>query len=559
VPNYIFILWIISIFVTGIIVWFITNRRVVKSIAKIKESADCIAEGDLDGARKVLRNEKLPNKLINSLAIDIHAIADVLDNIIGDLKNCNYEFNTLGDIEYRADSSKYQNSFRDVVDAVNDLLAVTHTDRLAMMGLISQLANGDFNVLIEDKPGKKNILRQMVRTLAANLRGIYESATMLAENAASGEFDIIIDPSKFNGDWADLMRTMNNLMVAVRNPLNAIEHNVLQMSEGKFEKLEGDFKGHFDILKNACNSTNEKTLAYISEIADILSSVAAGDLTVSVARDYYGSYAPIKTALTTIIESLNRTMSDIHATVEQVASGSEMISDNAAQLAEGVSRQTAAVEELSGSLATIHEKATQASANAAAASQSSRDSQDFAAAGGEAVRAMSDKMNQVMGSNEAISKIIDVITSIAFQTNLLALNASVESARAGEHGRGFSVVADEVRTLAGRSQKSATDTTAIIFENNQNVEEGVAAAAQVVTSFDTIAATIGEIGSLIAQITNSSVEQLDSISSINVSVNEITGVVTETSKTAAQSAAASQELSAMADMLREKVGFFRLK
>ena len=179
--------------------------------------------------------------------------------------------------------------------------------------------------------------------------------------------------------------------------------------------------------------------------------------------------------------------------------------------------------------------------------------------GGVVVQSMADTMNKIMVSNDNISKIIDVITSIAFQTNLLALNASVEAARAGEHGKGFSVVADEVRTLAGRSQQSASDTANIISEDNKHVQEGAKTVEEVVAAFETIANDIREISSQIFQISEITSEQLESISMINTNLQEIIQVVSDTSDTAMESSHTSEQLTNLADMLRQKVAFFRLR
>ena len=168
-------------------------------------------------------------------------------------------------------------------------------------------------------------------------------------------------------------------------------------------------------------------------------------------------------------------------------------------------------------------------------------------------------MNKVKVSSQDIGKIIDVISNIAFQTNLLALNAAVEAARAGEHGRGFGVVAEEVRNLAGRSQQSTSDTSVIIDEDVKHVEEGLQATSGVVASFETIANNVQEISGHITEIAEISSEQLDSIANVKTGLSEIEGVVSDISSTAEESASASQELHSQADLLREKVAFFKLK
>ena len=119
-------------------------------------------------------------------------------------------------------------------------------------------------------------------------------------------------------------------------------------------------------------------------------------------------------------------------------------------------------------------------------------------------------------------------------------------------------MADEVRTLAGRSQQSASDTANIIAEDNKHVKNGAKTVEEVVAAFGTIANDIKEISSNISLIAEISSEQLDSISQINSNLQEIIQVVSDTSETAAESALASEKLINLADLLRQKVAFFRL-
>jgi methyl-accepting chemotaxis protein len=297
----------------------------------------------------------------------------------------------------------------------------------------------------------------------------------------------------------------------------------------------------------------------MEEIGGRLEAIAAGDLTHGITEELGGDYEGVKRSVNNIVERLHSTIMDIQATTDQVVEGAELIAQNASDMADGALRQTAAVKELSGSISAIKDKAQETSDNAAIATQNTARSREFAERGGVIVKSMESTINNINVSNENVSKIIDVITNIAFQTNLLALNASVEAARAGEHGKGFSVVADEVRTLAGRSQKSASDTSGSIDQNTRNVESGIQAAAEVVASFETIAGNISEISSLVSHIANVSGEQMDSISAVNVSVDEINKVVAENSDMAVDSAQASVELNSQAELLRQKLAFFRLR
>ncbi|MCL2415275.1 MAG: methyl-accepting chemotaxis protein [Defluviitaleaceae bacterium] len=538
---------------------FLLISWLMKPLQGLAANISEVAAGNLDV--DINQNKKIPNDEIGEVIRDVGGLMHVIKDLVEDLNKLSYEFIHLGNIEYRIDASKYDNSFKELIEKLNDIVKSQVDDINAVLKAINQISDGDFDVFIRDLPGHKIVLPQSIRAIADKLNELYQSVSALAQGAALGNLEISIDESRFEGNWGLMAKSLNGLVKAVAEPFFEVEKALVEMSKGNLQsaKIDKKFSGVFENVKNALNTTDKATLGYISEIADILEHMAQGNLTVSIQRDYIGSYAPIKSALNTILRSLNNTMSEIQMSVEQVALGAEQISESAMGLAEGAARQTASIEELSSSVIIIQEKATKANSNAVAAREDTKLSQKYAARGREAVKFMSDTMHKIKSSSEGISKIIGVINSIAFQINLLALNAAVEAARAKEHGKGFGVVAGEVRNLAGKSQKSTADTTSIIIEDTKNVEEGIKAAGEVVESFKTIADNISEVSVLVSSIADISWEQLESISIINASVSEIAKVVVNVSATAQESAASSQQLNSQAEMLREKVGFFKLK
>jgi len=482
----------------------------------------------------------------------------ILQALIYDMDNMSDEHDR-GDIDVRIDSSRYEGDFRVVADKINYMVEEHIKTKKKVMAVFTQIADGNFDAKLEQLPGKKVFLNEAVDHMRTQINNVYTAVYQMIDAATAGDFSTRIDIDRYSGGWREIMLGLDRVAEAVAAPISEINTAMVKLSAGEFDaRVTGSYKGDFRSIQESVNATVDVLSMYIHEMAQVLAAISGGDLRQKIARDYVGNFAAIKESINNITDTLNKTLSEITASSAEVLAGAKEIANSAMDLANGATTQASSVEQLNASMDEISERTRENADNATNANVLAGNSAKGAEKGNEAMHQMLDAMHEIKESSGSIAKITKDIQDIAFSTNLLSLNAAVEAARAGSHGKGFTVVADEVRNLAARSQRSATETTDIIVDSIERIDSGVTIARTTADSLSTIVQSASEVLEIVNNIAVSSKEQAEAIAEVSLGLDRIAAVVESNSAVSEETAAAAQELNSQAEILKKLVGYFML-
>jgi twitching motility protein PilJ len=322
----------------------------------------------------------------------------------------------------------------------------------------------------------------------------------------------------------------------------------------------------------------------ITDLLNTIKEVARGDLTIrgKVTNDALGNVVDSVNFMldnfTKVLERVRKAAIDVSASANQILEAADDMTAGATQQDQEITNTSSAVEELTVSM-------KQVSNNAEASAEAARRALDAAEQGNRAVRDTLEGMQRIRASVQAtakkikslgdrsleISEIINVINDITEQTNLLALNAAIEAARAGEAGRGFAVVADEVRKLAEHSRSATKDIAALIKaiqaetneavvvmeEGTREVEVGASLADQAGKALEAISSVVRQSAELVQEISLASKQQVRGTEGVANAMQIISGITRQTTQGARQTAATVGNMVRLSEQLNEALAQFR--
>lgn len=331
----------------------------------------------------------------------------------------------------------------------------------------------------------------------------------------------------------------------------------------------------------------KKVLSPMGYLKDAMLGIEnTGDLGMKIEVKSDDENGQMAKTFNSMIGKFHDVIKEIRSSTDQLASASEELTSSAVLIANGSQAQGSKAAQVSVAAQEMSATIIEVTRNVGGAASAAREARDVAEKGGEIVARTIDSMDGISKTakessfiitnlgerSKEIGNIVNVIDDIADQTNLLALNAAIEAARAGEQGRGFAVVADEVRKLAEKTMKATKEIGAMIkaMQNETGraitsmesevvaVNSGAALAKAAGDSLREIVAKVGVVTSMIEQISTASEQQSAATEQISGDMETVASVITETSASSRQIADASQEIAELASRLKDKIEIFKI-
>ena len=353
----------------------------------------------------------------------------------------------------------------------------------------------------------------------------------------------------------------------VKFPRNELLEPIVKVSEQMTELSAGDFHTELSLQVDDSEVGNmagsialmkQNMTLMIEEISNVLESMGDGNYNISIEQEYVGEFGQIKESFLKICEKMRDTLSTIREVAQQIDSGSEQLAYAASDLAEGSTEQAGKISDLVSLVDNMYHSMEHSANEATETVKLSSRASHVLITGNEKMQELKETIGQISKCSEEIGEIIRTIEDIASQTNLLSLNASIEAARAGEAGRGFAIVADQVKDLADQSAKAAGESDKLIERTVMAVEKGIEIADEAAASMDEVMQGAKEATDKMGQMSELLTNDVNNMNHINENIIRVADIVDNNSAASEETAAVSEEQKAQVESMVNLMNQFKI-
>ena len=348
---------------------------------------------------------------------------------------------------------------------------------------------------------------------------------------------------------------------SISRPVKGVTDRMVALSDGDLhtEMVSVRSGDELEVLAKTLKNTVESVNQYISDIEQVLTKVAEGNLCVEPQKNYKGDFTLIRGSLKAIIKAMNETIWDFRSAAVRLAGMAEELSGQSVQLHQASMEQNQSAEELVEEVSHVKQQLSNVAESSSQTQHKTEEITECVQKANAKMAALSGAMDDISANALEITKIAKAIEDIAFQTNILSLNAAVEAARAGSSGNGFAVVADEVRELAVKSAKAAQNASDMIANTSSLIHTGVELNADTALSLKAISDVSGQISEISDRLADAVHGQEEALAIMEERIGTISSIADRNLQNAEGTKHSSGLLSEEAEKLQSQVNKFLLK
>ncbi len=348
---------------------------------------------------------------------------------------------------------------------------------------------------------------------------------------------------------------------SISHPVKRVTDRMVALSNGDLhtDVLPVNTGDELEVMTQTLDATLESMNRYISDIQQVLTRVAGGDLRTEPQVEYKGDFVLIRGSLHTIIESMNEMLLGFRAAADRLTDMAAQLSGQSAHLHQASLEQNQSTEELVHEVTHVKDRLADVTESSDQTRSQTEEIAQCIQSANRQMAALSSAMDDISANAQQITKIAKDIEDIAFQTNILAVNASVEAAHAGAAGKGFAVVANEVKQLAAKSAEAAKSATDMVSNTKAIIQTGVEMTADTADSLRAIADVSTQISTISDQLAAAVQGQEIALTAMEERIAAISSIADRNLQNAEETEHSSGSLAKEAEALQSRVRKFTLK
>jgi methyl-accepting chemotaxis protein len=374
---------------------------------------------------------------------------------------------------------------------------------------------------------------------------------------AAGQFETTVT-AELKGDLNITKEAINQSIQSMKMTMAAINHAMDALSKGRFDvQINAEVSGEFRTTLNQADQAIRMLHDMLGDVGKTMANVAKGDLNGRVMANGQGDLDALKSNINSSLTSLGQAIRSIGQNAQLVSSASGETTTAVDQLSDNAATQKSAISQVALALKHTTESVADVSRNTAIASDNSQRAMVALQEGMQKMADMVEVVDRIAANSKKISGISSVIEKIADKTNMLSINAAVEAAHAGENGKGFGVVADEVGALATSSASSSKEITELVRQASEETRLAVSTVQEVSKEMRVIQADASATHQTLQRIAAALEEQSSAIEEISMNVNSLERIAHSNASAAEEMAQTAGELNKIAAETRQEIAHFR--